>query len=164
MRSTASARSIRVTGAGQRVMLNHVAIYPASHYVDAQGENGSGHCRKSSRSWKSGWHILKEKDKLIEAQRIEQRTCYDMEMLQEIGFCSGIENYSRVMSGRAPGSAPLRFAGLFPQRLLDVYRREPCDAAPGARPCTHGDRARKESLVDYGFRLPSAFDNRPLEL
>ena len=99
--------------------------------------------------------------KLIEAQRIRERTLYDIEMLQEIGFCKGIENYSRVLSGRAPGSAPFT--------LLDYFRRISycCDEShvtlPQVRSMYAGDRARKQSLVDYGFRLPSSFDNRPLD-
>ena len=104
---------------------------------------------------------FEENNKLIEAQRIRQRTEYDMEMLREIGFCSGIENYSRVMSRRAPGSAPYTLLDYFPKDYL-LFIDESHVMLPQLRAMYHGDRARKEMLVNYGFRLPSAFDNRPL--
>ena len=104
---------------------------------------------------------FEENNKLIEAQRIRQRTEYDMEMLREIGFCSGIENYSRVMSRRAPGSAPYTLLDYFPKDYL-MFIDESHVMLPQLRAMYHGDRARKEMLVNYGFRLPSAFDNRPL--
>ena len=102
-----------------------------------------------------------ENGKLIEAQRIAQRTRYDIEMLQEIGFCSGVENYSRVLSRRAPGSAPYTLIDYFPKDFLLIVD-ESHVTLPQVRAMYHGDRARKESLVENGFRLPSAYDNRPL--
>ena len=104
---------------------------------------------------------FKANDKLLEAQRIRQRTMYDIEMLQEIGFCSGIENYSRVISGRAPGTPPMTLLDYFPDDFL-LFVDESHVTMPQVRAMYAGDRSRKESLVDYGFRLPSAFDNRPL--
>ena len=104
---------------------------------------------------------FKAHDKLLEAQRIRQRTMYDIEMLQEIGFCSGIENYSRVISGRAPGTPPMTLLDYFPKDFL-LFVDESHVTLPQVRAMYAGDRSRKESLVDYGFRLPSAFDNRPL--
>ena len=104
---------------------------------------------------------FKEHDKLLEAQRIRQRTMYDIEMLQEIGFCSGIENYSRVISGRAPGTPPMTLLDYFPKDFL-LFVDESHVTLPQVRAMYAGDRSRKESLVEYGFRLPSAFDNRPL--
>ena len=102
------------------------------------------------------------KGKLIEAQRITQRTNYDIEMMQELGYCSGIENYSRIISGRAPGSAPMTLLDYFPKDFL-MFIDESHVTIPQVRAMYRGDRARKESLVEYGFRLPSAFDNRPLK-
>ena len=104
---------------------------------------------------------FKENGKLLEAQRIEQRTKYDIEMLQEIGFCKGIENYSRVLSGRKPGSAPFTLIDYFPDDFL-MFIDESHVTVPQVRGMYAGDRARKQNLVDYGFRLPSAYDNRPL--
>ena len=104
---------------------------------------------------------FKENDKLVEAQRIEQRTNYDMEMLQEIGFCKGIENYSRVLAGRKAGSAPYTLLDYFPDDYL-MFVDESHVMLPQVRSMYAGDRARKSNLIDYGFRLPSAFDNRPL--
>ena len=100
-------------------------------------------------------------NKLLEAQRIAQRTHYDMEMLQEIGFCSGIENYSRILSGRPPGSTPMTLLDHFPKDFL-LFVDESHVTIPQVGGMYAGDRARKTTLVDYGFRLPSAFDNRPL--
>ena len=105
--------------------------------------------------------FFKENDKLIEAQRIEQRTRYDMEMLQEIGFCKGIENYSRVLAGRNPGDPPYTLLDYFPEDFI-VFVDESHVTLPQTRSMYAGDRARKASLIDYGFRLPSAYDNRPL--
>lgn len=104
---------------------------------------------------------FRSEGKLLEAQRIEQRTRYDMEMLREVGFCSGIENYSRIISGRAPGSSPYTLLDYFPDDFL-LFVDESHVTLPQVRGMYAGDRARKQSLVDYGFRLPSAFDNRPL--
>ena len=105
---------------------------------------------------------FKERDLLIEAQRIEQRTMYDIEMMQEIGFCQGIENYSRHISGRAPGSAPHTLLDYFPDDYLMIID-ESHVTIPQVRAMYNGDRARKETLIKYGFRLPSAADNRPLK-
>ncbi len=104
---------------------------------------------------------FKAQGKLLEAQRIEQRTRYDIEMLGEIGMCKGIENYSRVMSGRAPGSEPCTLLDYFPKDFL-LFVDESHVTLPQVRSMYAGDHARKESLIDYGFRLPSAYDNRPL--
>ena len=104
---------------------------------------------------------FRDEDKLIEAQRIEQRTKYDMEMLEEIGFCKGIENYSRIMSGREPGTAPFTLFDYFPKDFL-LFIDESHVTLPQVRAMYAGDRARKENLISYGFRLPSAYDNRPM--
>ena len=106
--------------------------------------------------------FFKANNRLLEAQRIEQRTSYDIEMIQELGFCSGIENYSRIISGRAPGSAPLTLLDYFPKDFV-LFIDESHATLPQVRAMYNGDRARKETLIDYGFRLPSAFDNRPLK-
>lgn len=105
---------------------------------------------------------FEENNKLIEAQRIRQRTDYDIEMMQELGYCTGIENYSRIISNRAPGSAPMTLLDYFPKDFL-LFVDESHVTLPQVRAMYRGDRARKESLVEYGFRLPSAFDNRPLK-
>ena len=117
--------------------------------------------RTSKKNWKQRVKYFEENGKLIEAQRIAQRTRYDIEMLQEIGFCSGVENYSRVLSRRAPGSAPYTLIDYFPKDFLLIVD-ESHVTLPQVRAMYHGDRARKESLVENGFRLPSAYDNRPL--
>ena len=149
-----------VTGVPIRY-LNHAAIYPASHYVttreklDAAIERIRRECDE-----REAW--FKANDKLIEAQRIRQRTDYDIEMIQELGYCSGIENYSRVISNRAPGTPPMTLIDYFPKDFL-LFIDESHVTVPQVRAMYNGDRARKESLVEYGFRLPSAFDNRPLK-
>ncbi len=148
-----------VTGVPERVV-NHVAIYPASHYV-ASREKLNRAIIEIEREMEEREAWFKAHDKLLEAQRIRQRTMYDIEMLQEIGFCSGIENYSRVISGRAPGTPPMTLLDYFPKDFL-LFVDESHVTLPQARAMYAGDRSRKESLVDYGFRLPSAFDNRPL--
>lgn len=139
---------------------NHVAIYPASHYVTTKEKMekaiGTIEAELAERV-----KYFKENDMLLEAQRIEQRTTYDIEMMREIGFCQGIENYSRHISGRAPGSAPFTLMDYFPKDFLLVID-ESHVTVPQVRAMFNGDQARKQSLVDYGFRLPSAFDNRPL--
>ncbi len=141
-------------------VLSHVAIYPASHYIVPPDK-----LQEAIADIEQEMHervaYFKEHDQLIEAQRIEQRTMYDMEMLQEIGFCSGIENYSRVLSRRAPGSVPFTLMDHFPDDFLLIVD-ESHVTIPQVRAMHAGDRARKTSLVDYGFRLPSAYDNRPL--
>ena len=148
-----------VTGAVLR-QLNHVAIYPASHYVTSK-EKMERALKEIEQEMEERVAYFEENGKLVEAQRIRQRTTYDLEMLREIGFCSGIENYSRVMSGRAPGSAPFTLLDYFPKDFLLIVD-ESHVTLPQVRAMYHGDRARKESLVENGFRLPSAFDNRPL--
>ena len=106
--------------------------------------------------------FFKSQDKFLEAQRIEQRTSFDIEMIQELGYCSGIENYSRIISGREPGSAPMTLLDYFPKDFV-LFVDESHVTLPQVRAMYRGDRARKETLVNYGFRLPSAFDNRPLK-
>ncbi len=148
-----------VTGLPERV-ISHVAIYPASHYV-ATREKLNRAILEIEKEMEEREAWFKANDKLLEAQRIRQRTMYDIEMLQEIGFCSGIENYSRVISGRAPGTPPMTLLDYFPKDFL-LFVDESHVTLPQVRAMYAGDRSRKESLVDYGFRLPSAFDNRPL--
>ena len=148
-----------VTGLPERI-LNHVAIYPASHYVTTR-EKMERAIREIEREMEERVKYFEERDKLLEAQRIAQRTRYDIEMMQEIGFCTGIENYSRVISGRAPGTPPMTLIDYFPDDFL-LMVDESHVTLPQVRAMYNGDRSRKESLVEYGFRLPSAFDNRPL--
>ncbi len=148
-----------VTGAVERVV-GHVAIYPASHYV-ASREKLNRAMDEIEREMEEREAWFKANNKLLEAQRIRQRTMYDLEMLNEIGFCSGIENYSRVISGRAPGTPPMTLLDYFPEDFI-LFVDESHVTLPQVRAMYAGDRSRKESLVDYGFRLPSAFDNRPL--
>lgn len=140
--------------------LKHIAIYPASHYVVSR-EKMEVALREIEEEMEERVAYFKSKNKLIEAQRIEQRTRYDIEMLSEIGFCKGIENYSRVMSGRPAGSRPFTLLDYFPEDFL-LFVDESHVTLPQVRGMYAGDRARKETLVEYGFRLPSAFDNRPL--
>ena len=140
--------------------LKHIAIYPASHYIVPR-EKLQRAIGEIEQELEERVQYFKENGKLIEAQRIEQRTLYDIEMLQEIGFCKGIENYSRVVSGRAPGSSPFTLIDYFPDDFL-LFVDESHVTLPQVRSMYAGDRARKESLINFGFRLPSAFDNRPL--
>ncbi|MGN1112972.1 MAG: excinuclease ABC subunit UvrB [Acutalibacteraceae bacterium] len=140
--------------------LHHAAVYPASHYIVPQ-ERMSKALMDIEEELESRLEYFRSHGKLLEAQRIEQRTRYDMEMLREIGFCSGIENYSRIISGRAPGSSPYTLLDYFPDDFL-LFVDESHVTLPQVRGMYAGDRARKENLVNYGFRLPSAFDNRPL--
>ncbi len=140
--------------------LKHIAIYPASHYIVPR-EKMTRAIRDINDEMLARVEEFKAAGKLIEAQRIEQRTRYDMEMLAEIGFCKGIENYSRVLEGRAPGTAPFTLIDYFPDDFL-LFVDESHVTLPQVRGMYAGDRARKQMLVDYGFRLPSAFDNRPL--
>lgn len=142
-------------------LVNHVAIYPASHYIVPHDKMAKA-IEEINREMEERVKYFKENDKLIEAQRIEQRTRYDMEMLAEIGFCSGIENYSRVLSGRPAGSTPHTLLDYFPDDFL-LFVDESHVTIPQVRAMFAGDYARKKNLVDYGFRLPSAFDNRPLK-
>ena len=149
-----------LTGTVNRV-LNHVAIYPASHYVTTKDkmERAAEEIEKELAERKK-W--FEDHGKLIEAQRIDQRTRYDLEMMRELGYCTGIENYSRVISGREPGSPPTTLLDYFPEDFL-LFVDESHVTLPQVRAMYNGDRARKESLVEYGFRLPCAFDNRPLK-
>ena len=138
----------------------HVGIYPASHYVTTP-EKREIAIASIRKELEVRLKELRDNDRLLEAQRLEERTNYDIEMMREIGFCSGIENYSRHISGREPGSAPYTLMDYFPDDFLLVID-ESHVTVPQVRAMYAGDRSRKESLVKYGFRLPSAFDNRPL--
>ncbi len=138
----------------------HAYIYPASHFATTQVKLEAA-INTIEIELEQRVKELKEQDKLVEAQRLLQRTNYDIEMMKEVGYCSGIENYSRHISGRPPGSAPYTLLDFFPEDYLLVVD-ESHVSIPQVRGMYFGDRARKESLVDYGFRLPSAFDNRPL--
>ena len=149
-----------VTGAATR-FLSHAAIYPASHYVTTK-EKMAAAIDRIRVECDERVKYFTDNGKLLEAQRIKQRTDYDIEMMQELGYCSGIENYSRVISNRAPGSPPLTLLDYFPKDFL-LFVDESHVTLPQVRAMYRGDRARKETLVDYGFRLPSAFDNRPLK-
>ena len=140
--------------------LRHAAIYPASHYI-VDGEKMARAIAELERELQERLKYFRENGKLLEAQRIEQRTHYDIEMLQEIGMCPGVENYSRVLSGRKPGSAPFTLLDYFPKDFL-LFVDESHVTLPQVRGMYGGDHARKKSLIDYGFRLPSAYDNRPL--
>ncbi len=146
---------------GERMReVQHAAIYPASHYVTPKDKMESAIQEiREEMEQRVAW--FKENEKFVEAQRIEQRTRYDMEMMEEIGFCSGIENYSRVLSGRKPGSAPYTLVDYFPKDFLMIID-ESHVTIPQVRAMYAGDQARKKSLIDNGFRLPSALDNRPL--
>ena len=148
-----------VTGEVIRRLL-HVSIYPASHYVTTRDKMENA-IREIQEEMDRQVEYFEENDKLIEAQRIRQRTMYDIEMMRELGYCSGIENYSRVISGRAEGSAPMTLLDYFPKDFI-LFIDESHVTVPQVRAMYAGDRARKENLVQYGFRLPSAFDNRPL--
>ena len=149
-----------VTGTPTRI-LNHVAIYPASHHVTTK-EKMAAAVKEMRRECDERVAFFKSQDKFLEAQRIEQRTSFDIEMIQELGYCSGIENYSRIISGREPGSAPMTLLDYFPKDFI-LFVDESHVTLPQVRAMYRGDRARKETLVNYGFRLPSAFDNRPLK-
>ncbi len=148
-----------VTGARMREM-SHVAIYPASHYVTTK-EKMKRATEEIYEEMEQRVKWFEENGKLIEAQRIRQRTMYDIEMMMELGYCSGIENYSRIISGRPEGSAPMTLLDYFPKDFV-MFIDESHVTLPQLRAMYRGDRARKESLIEYGFRLPSAFDNRPL--
>ena len=139
---------------------SYVPIFPASHYVTSDEKRDSA-ILEIKKEMEERVAFYKAEGRLIEAQRIEQRVNYDMEMLQEIGFCPGIENYSRVLSGRPAGSTPFTLLDFFPKDFL-LFVDESHVTIPQVRGMPGGDRARKKNLVDYGFRLPSAYDNRPL--
>lgn len=140
--------------------LTHTLIHPASHYVTS-GEKMQKAIKSIEEELEVSIKDFKAQEKLLEAQRIEQRTNFDLEMLQEIGFCNGIENYSRHISGRKPGEAPYTLLDYFPKDFL-LFVDESHVTLPQVRGMYNGDRARKDMLVTYGFRLPSAYDNRPL--
>jgi excinuclease ABC subunit B len=140
--------------------MQHAFIYPASHYATT-AEKLEVAIKNIEAELEQRVKEFKEQDKLIEAQRILQRTNYDIEMMREVGYCSGIENYSRHISGREPGSSPFTLMDFFPDDYLLVID-ESHVTIPQVRGMYFGDRARKESLIEYGFRLPSAYDNRPL--
>lgn len=141
-------------------VVNHMAIYPASHYIVPHDQMVLG-IEDIKAEMEERVQFFKSQDKFIEAQRIAERVNYDMEMLQELGFCSGIENYNRVLAGRKPGCTPFTLFDYFPDDFL-FFIDESHVTLPQARGMFGGDFARKKNLVDYGFRLPSAFDNRPL--
>lgn len=141
-------------------IIKHVAIYPASHYIVPK-EKLHQAVLDIEKELAQRIDFFRDNEKFLEAQRIEQRTRYDIEMLEEIGFCKGIENYSRVLSGRAPGEAPFTLLDYFPENFL-LFVDESHVTLPQVRGMYAGDRARKQNLIDYGFRLPSAYDNRPL--
>jgi len=149
-----------VTGAANRY-LSHAVIYPASHYVTTKDKMDAAISRIRTEC-DERVKFFEENGKLIEAQRIKQRTDYDIEMMQELGYCTGIENYSRIISNRPVGSPPMTLLDYFPDDFI-LFVDESHVTLPQVRAMYRGDRARKESLVDFGFRLPSAFDNRPLK-
>ena len=140
--------------------LAHTSIYPASHYIVPK-EKMDKAIVEIEKECEERVKVFRDEGKLIEAQRIAERTAYDMEMLTEVGFCKGIENYSRVLSGRAPGSCPTTLLDYFPEDFV-LFIDESHVTLPQVRAMSGGDRSRKESLINYGFRLPSALDNRPL--
>ena len=148
-----------VTGEATR-RLDHLAIYPASHYVTSSDKMKRA-IEEIRVECDTQVAHFKAEEKLIEAQRIAQRTMYDIEMMQELGYCNGIENYSRIVSGRPPGSAPMTLLDYFPEDFL-MFIDESHVTLPQVRGMYAGDKARKESLINHGFRLPSALDNRPL--
>ena len=148
-----------VTGEVRR-RFSHVAIFPASHYIISKSKLESS-LAEIEREMEERVDYFTQNHKLIEAQRIEQRTRYDMEMLREIGTCKGVENYSRVLAGRAPGSSPVTLMHHFPEDFL-MFIDESHVTLPQVRGMYGGDFARKKNLIDYGFRLPSAYDNRPM--
>ena len=143
-----------------RALLKHAAIYPASHYIVPKEKLQSA-IKELKKEADERAKYFRENGKLIEAQRITERVNYDTEMLSEIGFCKGIENYSRVLSGRAPGSMPFTLFDYFPKDFL-MFIDESHVTLPQVRAMYAGDRSRKENLINYGFRLPSAYDNRPM--
>ncbi len=149
-----------VTGSVNRV-LNHIAVYPASHYVTSK-EKMDRAIVELEKEVAEQVKIFTDNNQLVEAQRVRQRTEYDMEMMQELGYCSGIENYSRVISERPVGSAPMTLLDFFPEDFV-LFVDESHVTLPQVRAMYNGDHARKDSLVRYGFRLPCAYDNRPLK-
>ena len=140
--------------------LAHIAIFPASHYVVPQDKINEA-CKHIEEELEERIRYFKSEDKLLEAQRISERTNFDIEMLRETGFCSGIENYSRHLSGLEPGTPPWTLIDYFPDDFL-IMIDESHKTVPQIRGMYFGDQNRKKTLVEYGFRLPSARDNRPL--
>nr|WP_325242141.1 excinuclease ABC subunit UvrB [uncultured Oscillibacter sp.] len=149
-----------ITGA-VNLKLNHIVIYPASHYVTTKDKMDRA-ISEIRRELEEQVRDFTENNQLVEAQRIRQRTEYDMEMMQELGYCSGIENYSRIISERPQGSAPMTLLDFFPEDFV-LFVDESHVTLPQVRAMYNGDHARKDSLVKYGFRLPCAYDNRPLK-
>ncbi len=149
-----------LTGAVTKI-LSHVPIWPATHYVTPK-EKMDAAIQEIYKELEERLQELNSQDKLVEAQRLKQRVLYDIEMMQELGYCSGIENYSRILDGRPVGSAPHTLLDYFPEDFV-LFIDESHVTLPQVRAMYNGDRARKESLVEYGFRLPCAFDNRPLK-
>ncbi|NCB63360.1 MAG: excinuclease ABC subunit UvrB [Clostridia bacterium] len=149
-----------VTGAAIKVR-SHVPIYPSTHYITPKHKMEAA-ITEIYKELEERVAFFESNNMLVEAQRIKQRTLYDIEMMQELGYCSGIENYSRVISGRPVGSAPLTLIDYFPKDFL-MFIDESHVSLPQVRAMFNGDRARKTTLIDYGFRLPCAFDNRPLK-
>jgi excinuclease ABC subunit B len=151
---------IHVLTGKPRAILNHLAIYPASHYITTPDKMEEAIAElEEELAVRVKW--FESEGKLLEAQRIKQRTQYDIEMMREIGFCSGIENYSRVLNRRPPGATPFTLMDYFPEDYL-LFADESHVSLPQVRGMYFGDRSRKQTLVDFGFRLPSALDNRPL--
>ena len=148
-----------VTGELVRV-LSYAAIYPASHYA-VSDEKREKALKEIEQEMKERVAFFRSENKLLEAQRLEERVKYDLEMLREVGFCSGVENYSRVLAGRPKGSTPYTLLDYFPEDFV-LFVDESHMTLPQVRGMSGGDRARKKNLVEYGFRLPSAYDNRPL--
>ncbi len=149
-----------VTGSPIR-RLNNIPVWPANHYVTPK-EKLDAAVQEIYKEMEERVTLFEGENKLIEAQRIKQRTLYDIEMIQELGYCSGIENYSRIIGGRPAGSPPNTLMDYFPKDFI-MFIDESHVTLPQVRAMYNGDRARKTTLVDYGFRLPSAFDNRPLK-
>ena len=149
-----------MSGVASRELL-HVAVYPASHYVTTKEKMERAIAEIQSECEERAKYF-EENRKLIEAQRIRERVSFDTEMMRELGYCSGIENYSRIISGREPGSAPMTLIDYFPSDFL-IFIDESHATLPQLRAMYRGDKARKDNLVKYGFRLPSAYDNRPLK-
>ena len=173
--SSSSDKSIRVDFFGDEVdslseintltgeilrNLSYTAIFPANHYVVSDDKREAA-LKQIHDEMVERVEFFKSQNKLLEAQRIEERTKYDIEMLREIGFCSGVENYSRILSGRAPGSTPYTLLDYFPDDYI-MFIDESHVSVPQIRGMSGGDLARKKNLVEFGFRLPSAYDNRPL--
>jgi len=148
-----------ITGIPSRELI-HAAIYPASHYVTTE-EKIQNSIAQIKSEMKERLEYFELNNKLVEAQRLHQRTMYDVEMLTELGYCNGIENYSRIITGRAPGSSPMTLLDYFPKDYI-MFVDECHVTLPQVRAMYAGDRSRKDNLVEYGFRLPSAYDNRPL--